>query len=576
MKLYILILAAFLQLLPDIYAQTPDFEWVKSSGGSGTERITTSAADSRGNIYVGGWFDSSGMEFGNDVSVGNYAESTGSRDAFIAKYSSAGEIIWALRIGEKGNDIITAITTDREGNIYACGNFNSTSMECGSTVLKNSGNSDCFVTKIDSAGTFIWAQKAGGTQDDFASSVAVDGEGNVVIAGKYSEKINFGDTISLVMSTYPGAMFFLAKYSSSGDVLWAKSAETTLGSDAIAVVADKPGNIYLSGSFLPKVIDFGEGITLTNIYPNFNAFSTDIFLAKYDAGGKPLWAKRIAAEGADAPNAIGLDSNNNIVLCGHFVGPAINFDAFTVKVNYSGGRPNYFVAKYDNNGDPLWGRSAEGQENGDENAWGIATDFKNNVYVSGHFFSSTGGPVSFGDNIFLKLPPPSNSATFIIKYDSLGKTLSGKCIPVYSRATLAVHGDEEIYLSGFFQGRAEFGNAGIFQNENNNSDVFTAKLKMGITSVADQNADLTLKPALEILPNPSNGFVTVNYAVSAPGAIRISLTDVLGRQTLLKAETLDAGEHSAEINTADFPAGIYVLTLEAEGQVFSQKVVIER
>jgi hypothetical protein len=206
--------------------------------------------------------------------------------------------------------------------------------------------------------------------------------------------------------------------------------------------------------------------------------------------------------------------------------------------------------------------------------FGIATDPKNNVYVCGHIFTSTGGPVNFGDNIVFMLPSPHTNATFIVKYNADGNTVSGRYATGFTRTAIAVHNDSDVYISGLFQGTLDLGNGLILQGVNQSTDIFIAKLGTGITSAA--LPEYQFKPPLTISPNPSNSSFIVRYSINKANPVTITLTDVLGRQTLLKEGTLDAGEHSAEINTANFPAGVYFLTLEAEGQMFSQKVVIER
>ena len=104
-----------------------------------------------------------------------------------------------------------------------------------------------------------WSREFDTPADDYSRSVAVDGLGNAYIAG---------DT---------GGDAFLAKYDSSGDLLWAEQIGSTSGEDSwVYVDVDASGNAYISGRTYGSL-------------GGPNAGETDVFLAKYDSSGELVW-----------------------------------------------------------------------------------------------------------------------------------------------------------------------------------------------------------------------------------------------------------------------------------------------
>src|SRR5262249_36871236 len=120
-------------------------------------------------------------------------------DIFVSRYSSNGTLLWARRAG--GNNAIYGdagfgIVTDTSSNLFVTGYFSGTAT-FGSSNLVSAGFQNVFCCKYDPAGNVLWVRRAGGTLNDFGSGVAVNAQGNVVLAGFFlSSTINF-DSITL-------------------------------------------------------------------------------------------------------------------------------------------------------------------------------------------------------------------------------------------------------------------------------------------------------------------------------------------------------------------------------------------
>ncbi len=163
--------------------------WAKSAEGSNHDfgvGITTDTAD---NVYLTGYFQSPTLTFGN-ITLTN----AGEEDAFIAKYSSNGSVLWAKEAGGSGSDKGNGITTDATGNVYHTGIFSNT-ITFGNITLTSVGNYDIFIAKYDPNGNVIWAKNVGGSSFDNSTDITIDVAGNIYLTGYFiSHILTFGNT----------------------------------------------------------------------------------------------------------------------------------------------------------------------------------------------------------------------------------------------------------------------------------------------------------------------------------------------------------------------------------------------
>ncbi|MCC6142245.1 MAG: hypothetical protein IT368_00410, partial [Candidatus Hydrogenedentes bacterium] len=134
------------------------YQWAKAIGGTCVPRKMIS--DASGDLYIAGQFSSSTTDFDPDGGTFNLAHN-GSADCFLARYTGAGELIWAAGAGSSDDfEYAADLTVDSSGNVYATGRFRGdTDFDPGSgtfTITHSSGGgtSDVFVWKLDSSGGF--------------------------------------------------------------------------------------------------------------------------------------------------------------------------------------------------------------------------------------------------------------------------------------------------------------------------------------------------------------------------------------------------------------------------------------
>jgi len=372
--------------------------WAKSIGGSGAESGNGVAADGAGNVYITGSFSGT-VDF--NPGAGAVTLTSAGGDVFLAKYDTAGNFIWARKMGGSGTDEGKAIALDTAGNIYITGYFSNTADFGGTVTLVATGtnNNDIFITKYDTAGNCVWAKGIGGANTDHGNSIAVNRSGDVFITGSFGGAVDFNPGSGTATLTSIGSSdAFAAEYDGNGNYLWARNMGGN-GSDitGYGIAADGGGNAYVTGVFTADA-DFNPGtapavLTSEGVY--------DVFLVKYDPAGNYVWARNVGGSDDDWGMDIATDESGYVYITGMFPG-SVDFDpgADTAFLRTSGSFFDYdiFLAKYDTAGSYVWARNVGGSS-GDE-GYGIAVDGSGNIYCTGYFE----GPADFD-------PDPATTVT---------------------------------------------------------------------------------------------------------------------------------------------------------------------
>jgi len=251
------------------YAPSGAYVWAKTIGGFGNDSANAVATDGNGNVFLAGAFDVSvtGVDFG-----GGALSSAGSTDVFVAKYSPTGAHLWSKRFGGSGLDGATAMAVDRSGNVIVAGYFNGT-VDFGGGALTSAGGNDIFVAKYSGVdGSHLWSKRLGGATADAVYAVAVDSRGDVIVSGSFAGSVNFGGG---AFASAGAEDMFVAKYSGAdGTHVWSKRFGSTGSDVAYGVTVDAKDNVALTGYF-SATVDFGGGALSALSYDVFVAkFST--------------------------------------------------------------------------------------------------------------------------------------------------------------------------------------------------------------------------------------------------------------------------------------------------------------
>lgn len=247
---------------------------------------------------------------------------TGTTDAFLAQFTTAGDLNYVRQLGvaTKSTDC-WSVAVDTSGNVYVAGS--TTGGLNGNTLT---GTRDAFLAQYTSAGTLNYVVQLGAaTKDTYGTSVAVDASGNVYLAGQTAGGLN-GNTLTGTADA------FLAQYTSAGSLNYARQLGGAGGSAwTNRVFAASSGDVFLAGTTRLGL----DGNSLTG--------ASDAFFAKYTSAGALNYVRQLGATGVDSWGVgVATDASGNIFFGGGSYGgldgntPIGSSDIFIGKYNSSG------------------------------------------------------------------------------------------------------------------------------------------------------------------------------------------------------------------------------------------------
>ncbi len=365
-------------------------------------------------------------------------------------------------------EYINNIAIDLEGNIYSIDNFTNT-LILGSTTLTSAVNgTNIFIEKISSNGDWVWAKQSGGsgTGNATAKCIFVDNSNNTYIGLGHNGNVSFGSYSFNTTDYNP----IIAKLSPNGNVLWGINISGwDDGAFINSIVADKDGNVYVSGEFERRVIiapTRTSKITINSfdLYEN-PPYERDVFIAKISPTGDPIWAINVgSADGSEETFKMDIDANNYLYIIGTFredidgnsqspsIFGDINIDfikesKYIAKLNTDGqfswvypltddnsigldlvvdNNENIycvdnkgFLNKISPDGQLEWSKGIGNDSTNYAIGTAITTDSSNNVYIGGSFYDT----VVIGQDILISPISPNGSPqerTFLAKIDELG------------------------------------------------------------------------------------------------------------------------------------------------------------
>jgi hypothetical protein len=409
--------------------------WAAQIAGTGSDIGRGIATDPSGNVFVTGRYGAALTLYNTGGGIGTTLPFAGGNvDCFVAKYSSAGVVLWAAQIASTGDETPYAIATDPSGNVFVTGQCSSaltvynTGGGIGATV--SASGDAVFIAKYLPHGVVSWAARIESPGADFGYEIAADPSGNVFVTGQYGAALtlyNTGGGIGATLGYVGSNDCFVAKYSSAGVVLWAAQiASTTVTSSDIGsgIATDPSGNVFVTGQYAAALTLYntggGIGATLGH------AGSNDCFVAKYSSAGAVLWAARIAsttASSSDQGRAIATNTSGDVFVTGIYNAALTLYNTgggVGATLGYAGSS-DAFLAKYSSAGAVLWAAQIAGIVNDAGN--GIATDAAGNVFVTGFYGTNTLTLYNTGGGIGVTLPSGVVIDCFVAKYSPAGVVL---------------------------------------------------------------------------------------------------------------------------------------------------------
>jgi hypothetical protein len=337
-------------------------------GGTNSDVAYDVAIDTNGNRFVTGYSYSSDFPTKSPLQ----GSLNGQTDGYLAKFDAQGGLVFSTYFGGSGYEQLFSVALDGSGNPYVTGSTGSSDLPTKNAYQSSyQGKGDALVAKFDSSGALLYSTYLGGSGEDGAGGIAVDGNGSAYVAGEtHSSDL---PTANASQSKLAGAQNgFVAKLDPSGSSLVYSTYIGGSGNDyAIDVDVDTNNAAYVVGT--AESTDFP---TKNPFQKNLNGLFGDAFVAKFDASGSLVYSTYLGGAVNDGATAVVVDGNG----CAYVAGNSSSMDFPTTQNAWRKGGGG-FLTKFAATGTSLVFSTYIGSSNIGVDR--IAIDSSGSAYVSG-------------------------------------------------------------------------------------------------------------------------------------------------------------------------------------------------
>ena len=362
----------------------PVVAYATALGGPGADKAFDIAVDAQGYAYVAGETESA---TGLATTPGGVQPNlAGGTDAFVAKLSPTGTLLYATYLGGTGDDSAWSIAVGGSGAIYVSGRTASTDFPTVSPLQPaNAGGADAFVAKLAPDGaSLVYSTYYGGSGDETAEAVALGPAEKAVVHG-----ITSSSDLAVPNAQVPffrGARdAFVAQLAPDGQSLeWATYFGGT-GSEnpdqtGVGLAVTAQNEVVICGTTESADIPIAYALQ-----PTFAGGTRDGYVAKFTPAGAIVFSTYIGRGGGDTLRALTVDETGAIYLGGasrSFDFPLVNPIQRTKSVHYDA-----VILKLDPTAHRILFSTYLGGD-GTDAVRSIAVDAHHNVYVHGQTLSS--------------------------------------------------------------------------------------------------------------------------------------------------------------------------------------------
>ena len=396
---------------------------------------------------------------------------------------------------------IGGIAVDANNNTIIAGSFSGT-VNFGGITKTSAGGWDAFVAKYNLNGTLQWVNQYGNEFDQFASSVAIDSQGNILVGGYFAGAMNVDGTILTEVPTpsffYAQFDIFVIKLTTAGAKIWAKSFGGGGAESCYGIAVDSQDNVFITGNYTIPAnttqLDFGGTAPLGG--PLANQCPQDFYLAKFRSDGTFIWRIHHGCNDGSFSfvvyaNSIAVDASGDAIVAGQISGGSIDLGSGT-KAGHGGS--DIFVAKYSGvNGNCIWGRVIGGT--GSDVANAVAVNAVKDVFLTGGFINT----IDWGNGHVITTPKAS-TGVFIARLGAIdGSTNFARGYGANSDLTqdigraISIDSSQNILVTGTVQGsfidwgggpKFSDGTLNIFiaKLDQNSGYIWDKRIKTGATS----------------------------------------------------------------------------------------------
>ena len=515
-----------------MYSQAPTIEWQKVYGGISSENLRSIQKTLDGGSVLSGTTLS--------VSSGDVTENNiwgFAYDLWIVKLNILGTIEWQKRIGGTGADSQAKIKqTSDNGYIISC---ESNSNISGYKTENSKGGWDYWIIKLNNNGVVIWDKTIGGSGDDFASSLDITNDGNILIGGSSNSPIS-GDKTSNARGYRD---FWLVKLDNQGTLIWDKTIGGSNGEVLNSMIKTLDNGYILAGSSNSNI-----SWEKTEIAWDVDS---DFWVVKIDSFGNVIWDKTLGGTSIDETYDVVLSDDGGYVFAGNS-----NSGISGNKTQSSNGSFDIWVVKLNFSGNIEWQKNIGGNQI--DGCYSILNSLDDGYVILGWSNSNISGDKSENSR--------GNYDFWIIKINSLGNILWQKTYGGMNRDL--GFGITQINDGSYLiAGETESSQSGEITDLNNgNIDFCLFKLSPEnlSTNINQISNSIWIKN-----PIKNSLEINTNYAIQNAS---IKVTDMLGKELFSTTNVSINGSLEIPVFLSN---GVYLVTISNDGDSVTKKIVKE-
>lgn len=400
----------------------------------------------------------------------------------LAKFDPSGNLVWSSYYGGKGPTEFLGVKVDSHDNIIGVGYTFSDTHIATTNALQTQigGEHDGFVVKFDSEGRRAWGSYYGGVDQDVVKAVTVDKNDHIYLLGstKSSDNILYGS--NSFDTKKDGQEGFLARLDQNGNIQWS-SYYGGEGEDSFTSIDIGPDSkLYALGYTNSSSEIATNGTYKPNITPNGpqTGDMIDSFVVKFSLEGNRIWGSYFGGDAIDWGLDLKVDNDSNIIIAGATQSNTEIGQTTSHQSEKGGDSADWddFLAKFSSSGKLLWSTYYGGLERENYTSCAVETDKSNNIYLVGGTSSSNNisTPCSYKETF------DGYENAFLAKFDEFGNriwgTYYGKNQVI---ATDVKKFGEFIYIFGITSSNEGIASENSYQSQVKYEDNFIVKFSEG-------------------------------------------------------------------------------------------------
>ncbi|TKJ39983.1 hypothetical protein CEE37_09615 [candidate division LCP-89 bacterium B3_LCP] len=427
-----------------------------------------------------------------------YSYGAGNADVYLIKTDMAGSEVWSQTFGGSEEDYGYSVQQTTDGGYIIV----------GETYTYSAGGNDVYLIKTNAAGTEEWYKTFGGSSNDYGYSVRQTIDGGYIIAG-YTWSYGAGNTD-----------VYLIKTNAAGNEVWYQ----TFG-----------GSSHYYGHSVQQTTD--GGYIIAGYTWSYGAGNTDVYLIKTNAAGSEVWYQTFGESSNEIGYSVQQTTDGGYIIAG-FTSSYDPYDA------------NVYLIKTNAAGSEVWSQTFGGS--GEDIGKSIQQTTDGGYIIAGYTYSYGAGE----RDVYLLKTDAAGSEVWSQTFGG-GAYEHGYSVQQTADGGYIIAGNTISYGAGGY-------------------DVWLIRVDSEGTYVESSMPNQPLSfSLLGCYPNPFNPTTVLRFQLQDASKVNLAIFDISGRKVVeLINGWRDAGVHEVTFNGSGLASGIYIYQLHAGGFTASGKMVL--